>query len=169
MKSARRQRVLKSCRHCGKRFEPDRRAAKVQKYCSEKTCQQARQRRKYRRWLSQPAHAAAGRDALRAWAKNYPDYWRRYRANHPEYVCRDNRRRAMSLRRARRSAKQTDWRQIAVERLDAIEAGSEPVCSAKQTDLSRRVTSMLGYLRWTVEASKSAKKTGMAWVGGTGE
>jgi hypothetical protein len=42
--------VQKRCRHCGEPFEADPRAARVQKYCKAKECQQARQRKKYQRW-----------------------------------------------------------------------------------------------------------------------
>lgn len=159
--------VQKSCRACGERFQPDPRAAKVQRYCSKEACQKARQKRKYRRWIRQGAHAAAHQDKLRVWAKDYPDYWQHYRAAHPEYVRRDNDRRALSLQRTRMFRKATDWRQIAVEKLDAIGAEGTLECSAKQTDLVRRVEAILRLLRWAVESPRSAKQTGMAWVGGS--
>lgn len=157
----------KSCRHCGRLFHPHPKAAKVQKYCSRKACQRVRQRRKYRRWILEPAHRAAHQDCLRAWAKDYPNYWQYYRATHPNYVRQDNRRRALSLKRARCSAKQTDLRQTAVERLRAIQAMGTPSCSAKLTDLARRMDSLVEFLRWTVETPCPAKQTGMAWLGGT--
>lgn len=162
MKKARR-----ICRHCRESFEPEPRAAKVQRYCRKKKCQQARRRRKYRRWIGQPENAAAHREALKAWAKDYPDYWRRYRATHPDYVREDNQRRAESVRKERMFRKATDWRQIAVERLDAVEAMGAGECSAKQTDWPRRVEGILGYLRWTVEGRVFRKATDMALRGGT--
>lgn len=159
--------MQKRCRHCDEPFEPDVRAAKVQRYCKKAECQQARRRRKYQRWIRRPGKAAAHQEALRAWAKDYPDYWRHYRATHPGYVREDNERRARSLREARAFRKATDLRQIAVERLDAIEAEAVGECSAKQTDLARRVYGIIGYLRWTVKAPVFRKATDMAWVGGT--
>lgn len=156
----------KFCSHCGISFKPDPRAAKVQKFCSRKPCQRTRQRRKYRRWVRQPGNAAVHQEALRTWAKD-TDYWKRYRATHPDYVRRDNLRRALSLRRARRSAKQTDWQEIAVDRLHAIQSLDAPEYSAKQTDLARRLDSVVEYLLWTVETPCSAKPTGMAWAGGS--
>jgi hypothetical protein len=160
--------VQKRCRHCRELFEPEPRAAKVQKYCKETECQQARQRKKYEHWIRQPGNAAAHQDALRAWAKDYPDYWRHYRQTHGTYRERERQRMRATRRRIRRVAKQTDWRQIAVERLDAIEAEAVGDCSAKQTDLLRRVSGIVGYLRWTVKAPIRRKATDMAWVGGTG-
>ncbi len=157
----------KCCRHCGDPFTSKPQVAKVQKYCGKEACQQARQRRKYRRWIAKPGRSEARREYYRAWAKDYPDYWRCRYATHPEYVERDKLRRVTARRRAKLSAKQTDWRAIAVERLDAIEAMGVPAWSAKQTDWARRMEAMLGYLRWTVEAGLSAKQTGIAWIGGT--
>ncbi len=159
--------VQKRCRHCRELFEAKPQAAKAQKYCTKKDCQQVRQRRKYRRWIAKPENAAAHQEALKAWAKDYPDYWRWYRATHPDYVREDNRRRAESLRAARMIRKATDWRQIAVERLDAVEAIGRVECSAKQTDWPRRIEGILGYLRWTVEGPVFRKATGIARVGGT--
>ncbi len=156
----------KSCCHCGASFQPDPRAASVQRYCSRKPCQRTRQRRKYHRWLRRPGNAAAHQAAINVWAKD-TDYWKRYRAAHPDYVRRDNLRRALSLRRARRSAKQTDWREIAVDRLHSIQSMENPQCSAKQTDLARRLDSVVEYLLWTIESPCSAKQTGIALIGGS--
>lgn len=159
----------KCCQNCRDPFTPKPQAAKVQKYCDKKECQQVRQKKKYRRWIAKPEKAAARREYYRTWANDNPDYWKQRRVNDPDYAEHDDKRRAASLQRTRCSAKQTDWRKIAVERLDAIETMDGPVCSAKQTDLSRRMGAMLGYLRWTVEAGMSAKQTGIAWLGGTAE
>lgn len=161
------KRVVRICRHCREAFEPEPRAAKVQKYCRKKECQRARQRGKYRRWIAQPENAAAHRERQKIWAEDYPDYWRHYRQSHEVYRERERKRMRATRRRLRHVAKQTDWRQIAVERLDAIEADAVGECSAKQTDLIRRVRGIVGYLRWTATAPVRRKATDMAWLGGT--
>jgi hypothetical protein len=158
--------VKKRCRCCRELFEVKPQAANA-KYCRKTECQQERQRRKYLRWIAQPENAVAHQEALKAWAKDYPDYWRHNRKTHPDYVRMDNERRAESLRKARALRKATGWRQIAVERLAAVEAMGSDDCSAKQTGSSRRVDAIVGYLRWTVEGPMFRKATGWAWVGGT--
>ena len=159
--------TVKYCRHCRDPFTPKPQVAKVQKYCGKKECQQARQRRKYRRWIAKPGRMAARREYYRAWARDWPDYWCYRYATHPGYVKRDKVRRVAARRKVRLSAKQTDWREIAVERLNAIEDMGWPDLSAKQTEWPRLMDAMLGYLRWTVTAGLSAKQTGIAWMGGT--
>jgi hypothetical protein len=53
-----------------------------------------------------PWHRPQRRIKIRAWAKAYPDYWRHYRAAHPDYRQRESRRTAAKRRRARGVAKQ---------------------------------------------------------------
>jgi len=159
--------ITKICRNCRDPFQPKPQARKVQKYCSRKACQQVRRQRKYRRWIADPAHKAAHQERLRLWAQKYPRYWRHYRATHPNYVLEDKYRRAASLKRQRMFRKATDWQQIAVDRLKAIQTSYPPSCSAKPTDLARRVDSVVEYLRWTVEGRLFRKATGIANIGGS--
>ncbi len=157
----------KRCRHCREFFEVRPQSAKLQRYCSKAECQRERQRRKYQHWIAQPENAAAHREALKTWAKNFPDYWSWYRATHADYVLEDNQRRAEGQRKDRAFRKATGWRQIAVERLAAVEAMGSDDCSAKQTGSSRRIDAIVGYLRWTVEGLVFRKATGWVLMGGT--
>ena len=55
---------------------------------------------KRRQWRDTQWREQANRNQ-RAWAMGYPFYWRGYRREHPNYVVRDNQRRARALRRQR--------------------------------------------------------------------
>lgn len=95
---------------------------------------------------------------MRVWAKAYPDYWHKYRREHPDYVARDSQRRCSGCKKAKISAKQDAVRQTAVEKLESIR-DLEPVSSAKQDAVHRRVNGILDYLFWK---ESSAKQDSMA-------
>lgn len=163
----------KLCAYCDRSFEPSPHAVRVvngvrrvtQKACDREKCRKARGRQKLRSWRKRyPERAARWLPKVQAWAKAYPDYWRQYRATHPEYVRRDNERRAKAMRAARRSANETGSAPIVVEKLRAIEALREAECSAKETGLSRRVGAIEEYLLSTSARPCSAKQTMMAAV-----
>jgi hypothetical protein len=91
---------------------------------------------------------------MRAWAKTYPDYWRRYRADHPTYARRDNERRRRSRQAVRRAAKPNTIREIAVEKLRDIR--SIPLeNAAKPNAIVRRVEGLLDFLLWKESAAKA--------------
>lgn len=153
----------KKCVHCGRRFSPDPRVGHRQKRCVREECRKAENRRKARKWIAlHPDILPSLRAKMRVWAKAYPCYWRLYRKNHPEYVERDNARRAASLRKSRCSAKLTSIREIAVEKLQQIEVLAPAECSAKLTERDRRVDGIMDYLLWTVKEPMSAKQTHIA-------
>jgi len=58
-------------------------------------------------------HAQRGR----AWAKANPDYWRRWRRDHPGYYQRDLARRRKAYREARSSANETAIAEISRQKL----------------------------------------------------
>lgn len=150
----------KQCVHCGREFWPDPRVGKRQKRCFREECRRAENCRKARKWIQlNPDVLPSLRAKRRVWAKAYPNYWRRYRKNHPTYCLRDNQRRAASLRKARCSAKLTSIREIAVDKLQRIEAMIPADCSAKLTEIDRRVDGIVEYLFWTVRKPLSAKQT----------
>jgi len=74
------------CKSCGRRFarrpqNPD------QKYCHRKACQNERRRRWRRQKLTcDPNYRANVTDSQKRWSQNHADYWRDYRARHPQYV-----------------------------------------------------------------------------------
>lgn len=137
----------KRCEHCGRWFRLDLRTPR-QKVCSRAICLRARRRQKMRSWRKRhPGHATKWLVKVQAWAKAYPDYWRRYRGRHQAYVERDNRRRRMSHRRARRAANVTSTAKILVEKLRTV-AAREPFGAANATSTDRRVDALVEVLIW---------------------
>ena len=97
----------KRCQFCGCWYKPDPRTAQFQKACGKKGCREERRRQKIQNWTTRhPDYQSYRRAKVRAWAAE-TNYWKHYRASHPEYVIRDNRRRVLSRKRLKLSAKQT--------------------------------------------------------------
>jgi hypothetical protein len=137
--------AAKRCAHCGCWFHPRPQSAWDQKFCGRPQCRRARKSRNLRSWRKRhPDKKYAAK--VRAWAAAYPDYWRRYRKSHPEYARRDKERRSSSMKATRRSANETGWTSIAVEKLQAIEALRKSECSANETGWPRRVEAIEDYL-----------------------
>ena len=79
----------KQCVVCCLTFKP-RPQSPQQTYCSKTACQRERKRRWQRdRLQSDPDYQDNQIRAQRAWVARNPDYWREYRATHPEYVERN--------------------------------------------------------------------------------
>jgi hypothetical protein len=77
------------CAHCRRLFRPDPRV-KNQSYCGNKVCQRARKTLWQRKKMAtDPDYQANQRDCQKRWYKQHPDYWRNYRADHPDY-CKQN-------------------------------------------------------------------------------
>ena len=77
------------CSHCGIYFIPDPRQ-KNQRYCSEKKCQQARKSSWQQiKMKSDPVYRANQKQSQADWLSNNGDYWKRYRAEHPEQADRN--------------------------------------------------------------------------------
>ncbi|PIV53545.1 MAG: hypothetical protein COY53_03335 [Elusimicrobia bacterium CG_4_10_14_0_8_um_filter_37_32] len=152
----------KRCQFCSRWYKPDPRTAQFQKACGKKGCRDERRRQKNRNWTARhPDYQSCRGAKIRAWAaKN--NYWKRYRASHPEYIRKDNRRRVLSRKRLKLSAKQTTMRKITVEKLNSIRK-SEPFLSAKQTAIDRRVDGLIDLLIWK---ELSAKQTNIASIAG---
>lgn len=77
------------CCQCGRYFLPDPRQ-KNQRYCREKACQRARkaawQRKKM---VRDPVYRANQKQSQSDWQSRNADYWKRYRAAHPEQADRN--------------------------------------------------------------------------------
>ena len=73
------------CVYCRTRFTPLRNFH--QRYCSKAACQKKR-RSHYQQQELQNDHdyKEAHRTSQQKWQYNHPDYWRRYRLEHPAYV-----------------------------------------------------------------------------------
>ena len=98
------------CRRCAACDRAFRSRAQVphQRYCALAACQRERRRR----WQQSKLHSDADYRAnqvlaQRAWAAGHGDYWREYRARHPDYTDhnRFEQRRRDCRRRAARLAK----------------------------------------------------------------
>jgi hypothetical protein len=144
-------RYKRRCRICLRRFQAGRR---TQKICSRRRCQKDRHRRSCLIWHKKHPHRDQKRRLkVRGWAKAYPNYWRRYRASHPDYAERERRRMWRKRRRALRVAKRDARRVVAVEKLAAIVAET-PKNVAKRDACDRRVDKVLDFLIWK-EASQN--------------
>jgi hypothetical protein len=155
----------KRCPFCGRMFSVDPRA-QVQKCCGQPECRLARKSQNLRRWRAlHPDHSTRYEGKERAWAKAYPDYWQHYRAGHPEYAARDNRRRVRSRRRAKLSANETGMRRSVVEKLHELDRLSGPEVSANETGFLRRVKAIEDCLRSTAAMTLSARRNRVEGVG----
>lgn len=148
----------KRCEICHQWFSPHPRAPH-QRCCSNPACQKKRKVRANKNWNQKnPGYGKGRKLKIRAWAKEYPDYWRKYRKEHPDYAARDNRRRRSARQQAKNAAKQDAVRKISLEKLESIR-DLEPVSAAKQDLVQRRVAAILDYLFWR---DCAAKQDGMA-------
>ena len=80
---------MRKCKHCGKRFEPDHRNVKRQKYCSEPDCQRVSKAASHRRWLNHPKNrdyfkGPENVQRVQQWRKANPGYSRRQGAKAPK-------------------------------------------------------------------------------------
>jgi hypothetical protein len=137
----------KRCLVCRCWFEP-RAQTPGQKTCSRSPCQKKRHRNACAAWRqNNPTYDLTRNGKKRIWARAFPDYWRRYRAEHPDYCQRDNARRAQACREASFSANQDAWRQMTVERLQGLQA-SIVSSSANQDACHRRMKAVIDFLVW---------------------
>ena len=74
------------CPCCKKKFIPDPRVGLRQKYCSNKTCQNKRQRLNEQAWTAKPKNKRFLKLKRKKWRKRNPDYLSKWRARHPESV-----------------------------------------------------------------------------------
>jgi hypothetical protein len=77
------------CASCGGAFRP-RAQVPQQRYCGQTACQRERRRRWQQVKLESDADYRANQvQAQQAWAVRHSDYWREYRAKHPDYTDRN--------------------------------------------------------------------------------
>lgn len=81
----------KICEGCGQQFQP-RPQTPNQAYCSEPNCQKVRRLRwQVDKRKNDPDYADNQGRAQKAWRARNADYWKNYRATHPEYVEQNRR------------------------------------------------------------------------------
>lgn len=94
--------TTRPCLICGGEFVPDPRTRHFQKTCSKDSCRRARKALADREWRARnPGYSSGRAGKTRAWAQTYPDYWRAYRAAHPDYTQRNRERTRKRMRASR--------------------------------------------------------------------
>lgn len=143
----------KRCESCYKWFDPNPRSPH-QRYCLAPACQKNRKiAAKKRWWLNNPDYGKARQVKIRTWAKGYPDYWRNYRQEHPDYAKKERHRMRSARKKAKSVAKQDAVHQIYVEKLESIRQ-LEPVSVAKQDAVYRRINDIVECLLWKEGVAK---------------
>ena len=72
------------CRYCEQDFQPSK-YQPAQLVCSQPGCQRQRRADYHRQKVSaDPEYRQVCRDSPQKWRSRNPDYWRRYREEHPE-------------------------------------------------------------------------------------
>ena len=138
----------KRCVHCLRWFKPYAPRRHIQQYCSRRSCQRERHRQACQVFYrDDPRCDDKRREKIRSWARQYPDYWREYRATHGAYRERERQRMRAKRGQAVRVATRDVWSQIAVEKLRDIQAQA-PDFVAKRDVCDRRVDKVLDYLIW---------------------
>lgn len=96
---------MKRCAACGRLFKPWPQIPS-QQYCSEPDCQRERRRRKQQaKRKSNAAYRDSDAQYLKDWLVKNPNYWKKYRTGHPDYVERN--RVGQQRRNQKRIAKDT--------------------------------------------------------------
>lgn len=136
----------KRCTFCGGWYTPDARTRTQQLACGRWECRKKRKAQADRTWrIKHPDYGGSRNMKVRAWARNFPDYWRQYRRTHQEYASKDIERRVRSRSKAELSAKQDAIRQFSLELFQSVQKiGVE--MSAKQDGIARRVEGIEEYL-----------------------
>jgi len=135
------------CASCGELFRP-RAQVPQQRYCSLAACQRERRRRWHRSKLEGDADYRANQlQAQRAWTGRHGDYWREYRARHPDYTDynRLEQRRRDRGRRATRLAKMD-----ASTPINPVPSGTYRLLAATGGDLAKMDA-------WTVKITLISK------------
>lgn len=88
------------CRYCQKSFQTSK-FRPLQTVCSETGCQRQRRADYHREKIAaDPEYRNVCRDSPRKWRARNSDYWRQYRAGHPDAVARNREQQKLRDRRA---------------------------------------------------------------------
>lgn len=138
----------KCCTHCRRWFQPDPRRAAVQTYCSRPECRRQSRLASHRKWWRDNGREldVARANKHKTWARK-TGYQSHYRADHPDYVLRDNVRRRRARQVVRRAVIQDISRQTSVGKLRDIQA-FQPENAVNQDMIHRRVDGILDFLLW---------------------
>ena len=134
----------KRCPYCDQNYAPYARAVERQKHCGQAACRRKHKRARDRAWRNNDAQWRQARQVkVRQWAQDRR-YWQQWRAQHPEYRCRE----VLRMRRKRKEAvaKQDVLLSDPVAYLKQIRYGLVQPGVAKQDVLARRLDEILEYL-----------------------
>ena len=147
----------KRCEFCQKWCMPSPYAGHHQKCCSNIECKKKRKEQVNKNWREKnPSYEKSRSEKKRIWAGSYPNYWQRYRKEHPDYVRRDNKRRCSSRKKQCLSARQDTARQIALEKLESIR-NFKPNSAARQDAVFALINGILDYLFWREGSARQDK------------
>ena len=111
------------------------------RYCSKKDCQRVRKRHWQRQKMKDDRdYRLDHRDSQQNWIKENPDYWRRYRSQHPEYVARNR-----LLQRERDTRRRNLAKMDASEKVSFVKPGTYYLFPTR-SDLAKMDTSSHKYL-----------------------
>ena len=89
------------CRYCQKNFQPSKFQSR-HTVCSEPNCQRRRRTDYHRQKIaSDPEYREVCRDSPRKWRARNPDYWKRYRQEHPTATEKNRRQQRVRDRKRR--------------------------------------------------------------------
>lgn len=116
------------CAYCKSKFRPDR-YHPHQNYCLKEQCQRSRRSTWHKiKLTTDKAYRENQADAQALWKAKNPDYWKNYRASHPQYVERN--RREQQLRRSRSKTSLMPPSQPDVAKMD-VASLQQPVKSGR--------------------------------------
>lgn len=122
----------KHCAHCGKPFTPCPRV-KNQTYCSHSKCQRARKRLWHKQKLVVDEHYRESQEAAKSnWQKNNADYWRKYRAIHPQYTQRNREKQRIRNQERRKNIPLQKLTSQPIAKMDAINGDSVEISGKYQ-------------------------------------
>ena len=143
---------------CRRLFDPNPRV-KNHRYCDKKDCQRARKRRWQRQKMKDdPDYRDDHRDGQQSWIEKNRDYWRRYRALHPDYVKRNR-----LLQRERDRKRQNLAKMDELEQISLVKPGSYYLIPAKG-DLAKMDTLSQKYFLIPSSYPFLAKKDSMDFL-----
>ena len=118
------------CTACGDAFIV-RSQVPEQTYCGNASCQRERRRLwQQAKRISDPDYLINQAHAQSAWGKRNPDYWKRYREDHPEYTAKNR-----SLQKARNAKPKL----AAVAKMDGSKVAPELDCGMYRLKILRRL------------------------------
>jgi hypothetical protein len=113
----------KRCPYCGDEFEPKPNVAAIQTCCGKKRCKAKRKADAQAHWVSKnPDYFKGEYRRTRLWLTENQGYQRRYRAQNPDHVRRDNEdRRRRRIRARRRADIQDAWPRREIRKIQGVQ------------------------------------------------